>query len=303
MQRPRRRVLPSTAVAALVTATLVVAGCGGKSSEGKPGRAARDANPKVDATLEDEPSAEDGAPTRPQATLQEKVDPAVVADALGPCDLLTPTIVAEVLEVSTDSLRQAPAGGCAYTVTSPDQEISASLRQLAIGGDGNPAGRFAMTTRSITKKDAEEISKRMAEKAAARAGKAGVEPPTSLPEVPEVKFEDVEGVGDAARLNTTTGDLHVLTANIIFVVNAFKGDRAPRPASAAEARQARAKHIAKTIGQRRDTAIKLAKAVIAHIPEVTAALAAAAPAPIPAASSGPAGGEGAGSTGAAVDAG
>lgn len=252
------------------------AGCGGGSAD-KPGPTPRKPAPSGEPAAPEAGSQMEG-PTVPEGTLTEKVDP-TSADALSHCDLLSPTLVAEVLEVSSDSLRQALAGGCAYTVTSPDQEVSASLRRLEVAdGDFDPVGRFALTTRSITKEQAAEITARMAEKAAEKAEKAGKEVPAAddLPPVPAVTFEDVEGVGDQARLNTTTGDLHVRAANVLFVVNAFKGPRAPRPAAGGadakaaieRARKAHAKHIASTMDERRDLAVKLAKAVIAAAPEV-----------------------------------
>src|SRR3546814_2589712 len=81
-----------------------------------------------------------------------------------------------------------------------------------------------------------------------------------------IQFEDVEGVGDEARFALTVGagDLHVRVGNLYFTTAAYSGATMPMPErlTGSSMLAANKKWRHDTMPQRKEAAIKLARAVV-----------------------------------------
>lgn len=81
----------------------------------------------------------------------------------------------------------------------------------------------------------------------------------------EAIFEDVEGLGDQARSDTRTGEVHVLRGRLYFTLNAYHGPVMPVPARQPLAEtvvNAQAQWQSATLDQRRQASTELARASI-----------------------------------------
>ena len=202
--------------------------------------------------------------------------------------MLPPAMVAEVLSVPEGELKQMKIMGCNYTWESADekQTADASIMSIWIKKDAAAARQwFENATKTQT---AEEIKAAMAKvKAKAKESK---EVDTKVKEktvdqigdavtgmlAQGVTYEDVAGVGDAARVEKNEGALTVLVGNMVFNVRAYKGPPAPPPDMSAiksgdmkqimkASKEASAKWMAETRDERQKLGTALAKAIVAKL--------------------------------------
>lgn len=154
------------------------------------------------------------------------------------CEMLTPAMVAEVLEVPEGELEQKKIMGCIYTWKGGGQEAQASLMSIWIKKTPESARTwFENMTKTQTKeelaeqmkqvtakaKEREEIDTKLKKKTVDQVGglAAAMTPDEGY------RYEDVEGIGDAARVQTYDSSVTVLMGNMVFGVRAFKGEPQP----------------------------------------------------------------------------
>lgn len=204
------------------------------------------------------------------------------------CEMLSPALVAKLYSVPEDALRPIEIGGCTYSYRSADksQVVEVSIMSITVRKDAADARMYfdnATASRSAEEiraqldmvmgeaKKADEIDSEAKAKAVDQVGgaMAGMVPDGGF------QYEDVDGVGDAARLLAHEGNLTVLVGNMMFTVDAYAGPAAPKPDMSgagadtdkimAIAKQANAEWMAQTRDQRKQQAIELAKAIIAEL--------------------------------------
>lgn len=226
----------------------------------------------VDAAADGDDGPEETADAAPEPEGPSGVSVSA-DDPPAACDLLTPQIAASTLALPQTELRQVANNGCAYSKTSAEEEASVSLTGLVVAATPETAAaRFTSMTRSITRKEATAIAaKAGGEKAEGESGTdAELSKAARTSKPAEMRFEDVEGVGDTARLNTTTGTVTVRAGNLLFSITAYKGARMQRPKAAGgdvtkladKVRKARAKWVEDTMDTRKTLATQAAQAII-----------------------------------------
>jgi len=202
------------------------------------------------------------------------------------CEMLTSALVASVLEVPEGDLKQTKIMGCIYSAKSDEQVVEATLMSIFI--KKTPEQAKTWFTNMTKNKTPEEIAaememvKKMAKKHKdidTDAKKKGVDQVGGLVNAmtPDggYQYEDVPGVGDAARVKTYDGQITVLVGNMVFNVRAFKGAPSPEidmkgligdtKAIVAAAKEVEAEWMDATRDERKAFGIKLAKAIVAEL--------------------------------------
>ena len=195
------------------------------------------------------------------------------------CELLTAEIVGATFDIPVDKLRQMKIAGCRYDWENDNEVLETGIFMIrAHKSEQSAAVWFGNATKSRTaeemKADMEEVAKRIeatksldteAKKSMAKGmlGAAGSK---------AVKFEDVAGVGEEARVNQG-GTVYVRVDNLTFMVSAYKGSKAPPPdlagvdikQMAAVAMKSADQWASETAPQRKKDGAQLAKAIVAEL--------------------------------------
>ncbi|MCA9649431.1 MAG: hypothetical protein KC501_05950, partial [Myxococcales bacterium] len=203
------------------------------------------------------------------------------------CEMLTPEMVAKVLEVPAAELEQKRIMGCIYSWEGGELQADASI--MSIWVKKTPQEARTWFDNSTKDKTPEEIAAEMAkvEEIAKDRGKLDTKPKEAVADqvggmitgmTPDegYHYEDVPGVGDAARVKTHDGSVTVLVGNMIFNLRAYKGGPAPKPDMAAmtsgdmkkviaASKESEAKWMEQTRDVRRTLAVALAKVVVAGL--------------------------------------
>ena len=196
-----------------------------------------------------------------------------------PCEILTPELVESTFSVPKAELKQMKIMGCIYSWKNEDEELQATLTLMRAHKSADVAAQwFANATKGMSAEEAKAVVKEATEKAkkdpkvdtkiekkaADMVGAAAVANTTA------VRFEEVDGVGDQARVTARDGTLWVRTGNLTFNVSAYKGPKMPGikfkkmdPKSImAQSKKANADWMAKTLDQRKTQATELAQVVL-----------------------------------------
>jgi hypothetical protein len=197
------------------------------------------------------------------------------------CEFLTADMVAKAFEVPAGELKQHKMMGCMYTRRSGDQLTDAKLMMIRVHKTTEGATRwFGNATASKTKEqlDAEmelvkEKLKEREELDTSAKKKTAVNIADMLKDTsPDagIRYEDVPGIGDQARVSDSDGALWVRLGNMTFQVQAYQGPDQPKPDSdpknprgmAKAAIEAQKKWLAETLEERKAAAVKLAPPVL-----------------------------------------
>lgn len=203
------------------------------------------------------------------------------------CDMLTPAMAASALDVPEGSLKQMKIMGCNYSWSDDSQTAEASIISIWVKKSTDSAETwFANMTKTQT---AEEIAAQMAKVKGEVAKRKEIDTKLEKKTADTVLdaaagmtpdegyvFEDVEGIGDEARVKVYDGSVTVRVRNMIFTVRAYKGVGQPPPDTAiimsrdikkitAAAKEAEAKFFGQTRDVRRTMSVELAKTVVAAL--------------------------------------
>jgi len=149
------------------------------------------------------------------------------------CEILTAELVAATFDVPADALKQFKILGCRYNWDNETETLEAGISMLRVYDSEEAAGDwFASATKSRTaeemKAQMEQVAGQMekseqldtdSKKSAAKGILASIGSKA-------VHFEDVNGIGDEARVNDD-GTVYVRVGNLTFMVSAYKGPKAP----------------------------------------------------------------------------
>lgn len=227
---------------------LMLAGCGGSNSD----------------------SSATATPAGDNAAAAPVTDSAQVDAALeeSPCDLASTDMVASLFDVPAAEIESsASMSWCDYTWEGDGKILEVQVNVNGVFEDAESASSsFRSTTRGMSGADLDKAMTSIKNEVASKTadnGKAVDAIMGDTSDSPGIVFEDVEGVGDEARLALTVGagDLYVRAGNLNFTVAAYSGTPMPRPDGMGimEAIKSWQKD---TMPQRKEAAIKLSKAII-----------------------------------------
>jgi hypothetical protein len=203
------------------------------------------------------------------------------------CEILTAKMVADTFGVPESELKQMKMMGCIYNWKGDGQIVEANITLLrAHKSEKSAANWLENATKSLTKeelqaqmeqvrgkvKEREEIDTKLKEKTADQM----IDVANDMFPDEGYNYEDVDGVGDQARVNLADGTLWVRVDNLTFNVTGYKGKPQERveytPADlknikkvTAMAKEAQQKWLKEVSGQRRADGTKLAKLVVANV--------------------------------------
>jgi hypothetical protein len=190
-------------------------------------------------------------------------------------------MVEKTLDVPAKDLTQVKVLGCAYTWDEDNQIAEARLSSMRVHDSAQKAQVwFGRATKGMTAEEVEKTMAQVAEKAkedervdtdekkkmvegfAKMAAKAG-----------PIEFEDMDGIGDEARVNKADGEIWVRKGNLTFTVAAYKGKGLDAPPMdpkdmkgfAAKMRAADKAHKKETMPQRKEAGRKIAEQVLAKL--------------------------------------
>ena len=197
------------------------------------------------------------------------------------CELVSADLVSATFKVPADTLTQRKIMGCRYDWKNNTDTLEATISMIrAHGSEVAAAQWFANATSNRT---AEEMAAEM-DKISGQLDKqkeldTAVKKSTAKSLLATVgskaiTFEDVAGVGDAARISDE-GTLYVRVDNLTFMVSGYQGPIAPKPdladlrtdlkQIAARVNESNAQWISETLPQRKTEATRLAKGIIARL--------------------------------------
>lgn len=245
--------IASYAVLALVPA-LLLAGCGGAGeAEGSP-----------------------QAPPVSEVADSAQVDAAIEET---PCELAPAEMVAGIFGVpATELERQSSmSSSCVYAWEGDTTQLDVAVDVAGVHEDAESAARrFRSVTAGMSGAELDRVMDGMKDELASQgkldsdgerlAADAVV---ANSSDSAGIRFEDVEGVGDEARMALTVGagDLHVRAGNLNFTVSAYSGPTMPMPEELTYASMMSANKAWQqdTLPQRKQAAVKLAKAIVASL--------------------------------------
>ncbi|MGY0632779.1 hypothetical protein [Luteimonas sp. A478] len=247
-----RLLFPAASAAALA---LMLAGCGGDGA-----------------------SAAGGGGQGGSASATAKFDPSL-RDT--PCSVITADTMATVFGLPVDEIDQhAAMGMCLYEWKSDGQVMDATIHVSRVSENAADAAKyFASATAGMSGAEVDEAMDSLREQirendGAGRTGDDGAAAAEVLlgaaggSSSSGIRFRDVSGVGDQARMQVGTGDLNVLYGNLQFSVTAYHGESMPFPddfSGAAGLMAASNAWMAEILPQREEQTIELARAALSAL--------------------------------------
>lgn len=240
--------LPAVSTVAL---SLALAGCGGDASNGDANVATRGTQGPAKASARFDPSLRDT-----------------------PCDVVGVDTVATVFGLPVDEIEQhAAMGMCLYNWKGDGQVMDATIHVTRVSETAaEAADYFASATRGMGGDELDAALDSVRDKArettagnAAADALLGADGAVSRSGSGGIQFSEVMDIGDRARMLVGKADLSVLQDNLHFSVTAYHGDRMPAPASLAEMVEASREWQKKTLAQREQQTLLLARAAVAAL--------------------------------------
>jgi hypothetical protein len=203
------------------------------------------------------------------------------------CEILTAEGVSQAFGVPAGALKQIKVMGCVYTWRDRDQVLEAGVSMLrAHRSEAMAASWFEDATRNRTAEENQQALDlamgRVKEKAGDGKLGGGVTPGAvdtvgktlaGAVDPGGTRYEDIDGVGAAARVQLGDGAIWVRVANLTFTASGYQGPRQPRPALptgkleeiARASQEAQRAWRAETFEQRKAGSLKVAELVLANL--------------------------------------
>ncbi|HET6632743.1 MAG TPA: hypothetical protein VFG73_08560 [Rhodanobacteraceae bacterium] len=192
------------------------------------------------------------------------------------CNLLTTAMVAEAFALPAAEIEQSNVIGshCEYEWEGEGEEMDAKVIVKRVFDDADKAAEyFNRATRNVSTAEMAK-AKAMLHEQLAKSGKLDSERKRTTAKAvtggavrDAIAFEPVEGVADQARFDTGTGELAVRHGNLYFKISGYRGSSMPMPAKMDfnSIRANSRKWIRETMPQRKQAAVKLARAAVASL--------------------------------------
>jgi len=195
------------------------------------------------------------------------------------CEILTADLVSATFDVPADALKQMKIMGCRYEWSNDEQTLTAGITMLrAYKSEAAAAGWFANATRNRTAKEMQQEMDKISgqldesEQLDTELKKSTAKNLLAMVENKAVNFEDVEGIGDEARVRDS-GTVYVRVDNLTFMVTAYKGSKMPKPDMqgvdlkqlVAITKENAARWAIETAPQRKNDGIRLARVIVDNL--------------------------------------
>lgn len=233
----------------LALASFALVGCGQSADNGAP--------------QSGDNRAASAAPVASSAEFDEAIEDT-------PCKIIGKATVAATFGVPATEVEQSAYGSqCEYEWESDKEHLNVTVYVTDVYDSAEHAARaFRNATRSMSAQEvaaAKEKVKAQMHKEGKLKNEGEKQAASGIANAlgaDGFTFTDVEGVGDEARLDTSTGELNVRLGNLRFRVSAFKGASMPIPdkLNSASIMAAHKAWVTKTLEQRKQAAMKLTKA-------------------------------------------
>jgi len=197
------------------------------------------------------------------------------------CDFLTADMISDLFGVPAGELKQIKIMGCIYAWENDGQIMEAKLMMPRVHKTTKGAATwFKNATATKTKEQADAEMDRVKEKLKERKEldtKTKKRTASNLADIAKmgtpdegVRYEDVTGFGDEARVSSADGAMWIRIQNLTFQLAAYQGPKQPQPqfdpknpmAIVKAAMDAQKKWLADTLVQRKNDVKKLAPAVV-----------------------------------------
>ena len=203
------------------------------------------------------------------------------------CEFLTGAAVAKAFSVPEAELEQLTVLGCIYNWEKGDEELQARVKiSIITKTEADAVTWFRNATKGMSQAEAKAAMgkiKTQAKKDAKVDTDAKKEAVDELGDAAidsnnkdGIRFRDIPGLGDEARLQLGDGAIWVRVDNMMFIVNAYKGKKAPPPSFeggvdlenfANVALAANKKWIQDTMAERERDGVTVAKIVLEALPK------------------------------------
>ncbi len=148
-----------------------------------------------------------------------------------PCDIVTAQMVAATFDVPAGDLRQTDsiASRCYYKMNGEGRNLNVEFSVRAYDSDEAAAKYFRNYTRSMSPDEIAEGMEAIKEKAiesgepGANGQNKAIEGIGAALQQIGIQFEDVSGIADQARFETSDGTLHLQLGNLLMKLRAFHG--------------------------------------------------------------------------------
>jgi hypothetical protein len=191
-----------------------------------------------------------------------------------PGDIVTKRMVATTFNVALEDLQQSHpmASWCSYKMIESDKTLNVDVSIRVYDTDEAAAENFRNSTRSMTAKEMVDVRRAVREKAGG-SDKRDTATQNVLTNVVSaiqqhgIQFEDVDGIADQARFETTEGTLRLQQGNLRITLSAFYGPdmTIPDVVTAETIIKAVTTWQQNTMSKRKEQAIALAKVALAAL--------------------------------------
>ena len=200
------------------------------------------------------------------------------------CDFLTADMISVLFGVPAGELKQIKTMGCIYVWKKDEQIMEAKLMMPRVHKTTQGAATWfknATATKSKEQADAEmDMVKEKLKERKELDTKTKKRTAINFADIAKmgtpdegIRYEDVAGFGDEARMSSADGAMWIRIQNLTFQLSAYKGPKQPQPkfdpknpmAIVKAAMDAQKKWLADTLEQRKMDVKKLAPAVVKAI--------------------------------------
>lgn len=184
-----------------------------------------------------------------------------------PCEIVSADMVAAQFDVPQESLQQVKPSEtwCSYMMEADGKILEVTFLIVPYDTDKAAADAFEETTRSMSRDEmAAEVKKNLIDE---DDPKGTFEKMTATLPTNGIQFEDVEGLDDAARFETSFGTLNIQRGNFLMKLTAYYGPsmKMPDPFTIEALTKANAEWSQRNMDARKQMAIDLAKTALAEL--------------------------------------
>lgn len=183
-----------------------------------------------------------------------------------PCAILTADQVATTLNIPAEKLEQSgpEVPFCIYEMDEDGKTVAVTLLVSAFNTDKAAAESFHESTQNRT---AEEIAQLMQELGIGFDEDESDSTDSTAVPATGVQFENIQGIAEHARFETSQGALHLLQGNLYMVIMAYHGPAMPLPENIAYTdfaalEKASSAWVKDTMDVRKEQATALAKTAL-----------------------------------------
>lgn len=197
-----------------------------------------------------------------------------MARADEPCAIVTAQMVATTFDLPEANIEQSSvmSSKCSYEMKEDDRRLDVEVSVDAYETDRQAAETFRQATQSMSSEEVSDALNSVRQQAGQDGGldtdakrDAAGSIGSGLQQGGGIQFQDVDGVADQARFDTSDGTLQVLDGNLRIRLNAYYGPGMAMPDRQGSIDAAFAAWMEETMEERKRQSVKLAKMAVAEL--------------------------------------